>query len=336
LEEGLRRVRWYADRGYHQIKIYNSMNPDWVKPLADEARRLGMRTVGHVPAFTTPDRMVADGYNEVTHINQLMLGWLLQPGEDTRTPLRLTAMARAKDLDLNSARVRATIELMKKKGTGLDTTTFILERLMLSRAGQVQEGDVSYFDHMPIGYQRYRKRSYVNFKDDVEKAGYDKAFQKILATMALLRKSGISMWPGTDDTSGFSVHRELELYVKSGIPPADTLRIATLDCEVHMNRGATHGSIERGKQADFFLVPGDPTRDISAIRQIRMVLKDGVVYYPQELYEALNIKPFAAPPPVTQLPKAAALPSEEKHAADSAFSFGMHAHGLDGDAEHEH
>src|SRR6185503_7396507 len=105
LEDAIRTVDWYADRGYIQIKIYNSMNPDWVKPMATEAKRLGLRTVGHVPAFATPDQMLEAGYNEITHINQLMLGWLLNPGEDTRSPLRLTAMARAADLDLSSARV---------------------------------------------------------------------------------------------------------------------------------------------------------------------------------------------------------------------------------------
>ena len=97
-------MHWYADRGYFQIKIYNSMNPDWVKPIADEAHALGHAVTGHVPAFTTPDRMIEDGYDEMTHINQLMLGWLLAPGEDTRTPLRLTAMARAADLDLAARR----------------------------------------------------------------------------------------------------------------------------------------------------------------------------------------------------------------------------------------
>ena len=140
LDAGLEDVRWYADRGYLQIKIYNSMNPDWVKPLAAQAHEAGMRVVGHVPAFMTPDRAIEDGYDEITHINQLMLGWLLEPGEDTRTPLRLTAMARAADLDLGSPRVRHTIELMKAHHTGLDTTATTLERLMMSRAGEVQEG----------------------------------------------------------------------------------------------------------------------------------------------------------------------------------------------------
>jgi hypothetical protein len=302
LEEGLRDVHWYADRGYIQIKIYNSMTPDWVKPLAAEARGLGLRTVGHVPAFATPDRMIEDGYNEITHVNQLMLGWLIQPGEDTRTPLRLTALSRAADLDLAGAPVRHTIDLMKSHQVGLDTTAVIVERLMLSRAGQVAEGDLPYLDHMPIGYQRYRRRSFVNFKDEAEKARYDKAFAKVLEVMALLHHEGIPLWPGTDDTTGFTVHRELELYAKIGMTPAEVLRAATFDCDRYLSRDQQYGSLERGKRADFFLVPGDPSKDISAIREIRLVMKDGVIYYPQEIYQAIGIRPFAAPPPITMPP----------------------------------
>jgi hypothetical protein len=293
LQEGLRDVHWYADRGYIQIKIYNSMTPDWVKPLATEAHSLGLRVVGHVPAFATPDRMIEDGYDEVTHINQLMLGWLLDPKEDTRTPLRLTAMARAADLDLNSPRVRHTVELMRSHHTGLDTTAVILERLMLSRAGQVAAQDAPYLDHMPIGYQRYRKRSFVNFKDEAERTRYDQAFSKILDTLKMLNNEGIRLWPGTDDTTGFTVHRELELYVQAGMSAAQSLRRGTFDCDQYLGRDQRYGSLERAKRADFFLIPGDPTRDISAIRQIELVMKDGVVYYPSEIYGELGIRPFA-------------------------------------------
>jgi hypothetical protein len=315
LAEGLRDVHWYADRGYIQIKIYNSMNPEWVKPLAAEAHALGLRVVGHIPAFTTPDRMIEDGYDEVTHINQLMLGWLIKPGEDTRTPLRLTAMGRAADLDLASAPVRHTVELMKSHHTGLDTTAVILERLMLSRAGQVQEGDAPYLAHVPIGYQRYRKRSFIPFKDEADKARYEQAFAKLMETLTMLHREGIPLWPGTDDTTGFTVHRELELYARLGMTPGEVLRIATLDCDRYLKREQRYGSLERGKRADFFLVPGDPARNVSAVREIRMVVKDGVIYYPKELYQALGITPFADPPPLLATPAASRARARARAAA---------------------
>jgi hypothetical protein len=294
LGHALATVRWYAERGYHQIKIYNSVDPAWVAPLAAEAHRLGLRVTGHIPAFATPDGMIEAGYDEITHINQLLLGWLLDPEEDTRTPLRLTALTRAKDLDLASPRVRHTLDLMRERGIGLDTTTVILERLMLSRAGRIQEGDRPYLDHMPVGYQRYRKRTYVPNPDD----GYDEAFPKLLETMALLHAHGVPLWPGTDDASGFTVHRELELYAEAGIPAAEVLRIATLECARHLGREHLSGSVARGRRADLILVDGDPTRDISAIRRIRMTVKGGDLYFPADIHRELSIVPFTAAPPV--------------------------------------
>jgi imidazolonepropionase-like amidohydrolase len=44
------------------------------------------------------------------------------------------------------------------------------------------------------------------------------------------------------------------------------------------------GSIARGKLADFFLIAGDPTRELKAIKTISMVVKDGIVYFPSEIY----------------------------------------------------
>ncbi len=298
LEEGLKAVHWYADHGYIQIKIYNSMNPAWVKPLADEAKKLGLRVVGHVPAFATPDQMIEAGYDEITHVNQLMLGWLLMPGEDTRTPLRLTAMARAADLDLDSEKVRHTIALMREHHVGWDTTISIVEQLMMSRAGEVPDNAAAYIDHMPVGVQRYKRRSYVNFKDEAEKERYVRAFDKAMQTIALFHREGIPLWPGTDAAIGFPLHRELELYVKAGLTPAEVLRIATYDCDVYLKRDQDYGSIERGKRADFFLVDGDPTKDIGAVRKARLVVKDGVFYAPQEIYQAYGITPFAAPLPL--------------------------------------
>ncbi|HEX7946578.1 MAG TPA: amidohydrolase family protein, partial [Phenylobacterium sp.] len=276
---------------------------DWVAPVAAEAHRLGMGVTGHVPAFSSPDRVIRDGYNDIAHINQLMLGWILDPKEDTRTPLRLTGMARGANLDLASPRVRTTIELMKANHIALDTTSMTLERLMLSRSGEVQAGDRPYLDHVPIGYQRYRKRSFVTINSPADDAAYQGGFRKVLEVMTLLDKEGIQMLPGTDDTTGFALLRELELYVAAGISPAKTLRYATLDCEKYFRRDSQLGTIERGKLADFVLVDGDPTQDISAMRRTRMTMVGGVAYYPAEIFEFLSIKPFAAPPPVTAAAK---------------------------------
>jgi imidazolonepropionase-like amidohydrolase len=324
VDEALEDVRWYADRGYAEIKIYNSMNPDWVKPIAAEAHRLGLRVTGHVPAFDTPDRVIEDGYDSIAHLNQLMLGWILRPEEDSRTPLRLTAMARAGSLDLNSDRVQKTVRLMKQHGTALDTTAVILEQLMMSRARQVPMGQEDFLSHMPIGFQRYRKRSFVTIAGKAEADAYQSGYDKMLETIAMLHKQGIRLLPGTDDATGFSVQREIELYVKAGLTPAEALRTATLGAEEFLGRADRLGSIAKGKLADFVLVPGDPTKDISAIRRPRMVLRGGVVYFPSEIYAALGIEPFTTAPAIRPAAKVAA----RVHGGDAVgFGYGEDFHG---------
>jgi Amidohydrolase family len=227
-----------------------------------------------------------------------MLGWILKPGEDTRTPLRLTGMARGANLDLNSEPVRHTLELMKSHHVALDTTDITLERLMLSRSGEVQEGDRPYFDHVPIGYQRYRKRSFVTIKTPADDQAYQKGFQKVLEVTKLLDDEGIQELPGTDDTTGFAQLRELELYVKAGVSPGKTLYDDTLGAERYLKREADFGTITRGKYADFILIDGDPVKDISAVRRNRMTMQGGVAYYPAEVFDFLSIKPFSPPPPI--------------------------------------
>jgi imidazolonepropionase-like amidohydrolase len=296
LEEALRAVDWYADRGYFQVKIYNSINPDWVKPIAMEAKRRGMGVTGHIPAFDTPDRAIQDGYDEITHINQLMLGWVLRPGEDTRTPLRLTGMARFADLDLRAAPVQATLKLMVERHIALDPTASIIETILLSRAGEIPPGMSDYLKHTPIGFQRHAMRTVVPLEAATDDPTYRRAFSKVLETVSLLHGLGVRLLPGTDAPVGFTVHRELELYTLAGLSPAEALRIGTLGCEEYLGRAQQLGTVERGKLADFFLIAGDPVRDIKAIKAARMVLKGGTVFFPSEIYESLGISPFASPP----------------------------------------
>ena len=258
LPGGIQAVRWYADHGYVQIKLYNSLNPDWVKPLAAEAHRLGMRVSGHVPAFMSPDRAIRDGYDEINHVNQLMLGWLIAPGEDTRTPLRLTAMGeRAWTLDLDSERVRTTLELFKEHHTALDTTAVILERLMLSRAGKVQPGDVAlsgpHADRVSAISQAFLRES-------------ADARRMTSTTSSRCRRSS-TPWeccieracgccPAPTTTPDSPCIASSSCMRLQEFPAAEVLRMATLDCDEYLHRDQSFGSIEAGKAGGLLPGPG--------------------------------------------------------------------------------
>ena len=294
----LETIRWYAARGYPAIKIYNSINPQWVPAMVAQAHALGLKVMGHIPAFTTADAMIASGYDEVTHINQLALGWIIKPGEDTRTLFRLTALGRLKDLDLDSAPVQSTLDAMQDQRIVLDPTIGIHENLLLNRDGSVAPGARDYFANMPIGVQRDLKQAWSNPDTFGGDAAARVAFDKLMDVLRRAHAKGIFIVPGTDTGGSFTYHRELELMTEAGFTPAAALSRATLDMARYLGMEQTTGSIERGKLADFFLIPGDPTKDIKAIKSISLVAKDGVFYLPSEVYPRLGIKPFVAAPQI--------------------------------------
>ncbi|GAA1858064.1 hypothetical protein GCM10009836_42800 [Pseudonocardia ailaonensis] len=299
LGEALAGVHWYADRGYHQIKLYNSIPAEWVAPLAAEAHRLGLRVVGHLPAFTTAHAMIEAGYDEITHLNQLMLGWLLEEGEDSRTMVRVTSMARGAGLDLSSEAVRRTIALMRERGIGLDATVGFMERVLRMRSRTGLEADAPFLSHMPVSFQRGRRRTWVPTTDEKELAAYHAAFATMLDLVTVVDGNGLDVWPGTDDEgTGFTYHRELELLVAAGLAPATVLRRATYDCARYLGLERDHGSVEYGKVASCVLLDGDPTVDIGAVRAVRMVMKDGDAYFPADIYRELGVEPFSPPPAV--------------------------------------
>jgi len=298
--EAVAAVETYAASGdYIQVKVYNSMNPDWIPAVIEAAHANGLRVAGHVPAFTNANAMIAAGYDEMTHINQIMLGWVLEEGEDTRSLLRLTALRRLPGLDLDSAPVQETIAAMAANGVAVDPTYAIHEALLLSRNGELSPGVVDYIDHMPVDTQRSARSAWADIATPEDDANYRGAFDQITETLRRMREAGIFMVPGTDLGGSFAYHRELELYQNIGMTPAEIIAWGSHGMAEYLGVDDELGTIAPGMLADFFLVPGDPTEDFRQLKTIALVSANGTFYYPTEIYPEFGIIPFTDMPAVS-------------------------------------
>jgi imidazolonepropionase-like amidohydrolase len=108
-------------------------------------------------------------------------------------------------------------------------------------------------------------------------------------------KAGIPLVAGTDALAGFTLQRELELYVQAGLTPAQALQVATYNGAKYARVLDDRGVVMQGKRADLILIDGDPTQNITDIRKVALVVKGDKAYYPSEIDEALGIKPFTPP-----------------------------------------
>jgi len=278
----------YKRLGYVQIKIYSSVKPELVPAIIDEAHKNGLRVSGHIPAEMTAAQCVELGYDEIQHVNFLVLNFFPEI-KDTNTIARLTKPGEvAAGLDLTSPQVQSFIKLLQGHHTKLDLTLSIFEDQYMARPGQI-----------PPGFQPIAKRLPAQVRRGLLSAGmtpppgmddtYKKSFAKMIELTGLLYRSGLSIEDGTDSMAGFALHRELELDVQAGIPAALVLQNATLNAARIMSLDKDLGSISPGKLADLILVDGNPVANISDIRKTVLVVKDGVLYNSAELYAELGV-----------------------------------------------
>ena len=299
LEAARDAVDWYAQHGYRQIKIYNSFHPEWVKETAEYAHQRGMRVSGHIHAFMKAEDAVLQGYDEIQHINQVLLNFYVTPTTDTRTLARFYLIAdNVHSLDLDSKPVRDFIGLLEERQTSIDLTLATFEPSFTQLQGEANPAFGMIADHLPVALQRALRS---NSMDATPKniATWRASYARMVEFAGRLYQAGIPIVAGTDDIAGFTLHRELEIYANAGIPPAEVIKIATVNGAKYTGTSAERGTVEPNKVADLILVNGDPTSNISDIRKVSLVMKGGTVYYPAEVYEAIGVRRFEDPPRVT-------------------------------------
>jgi len=279
----------YAKLGYEQIKIYSSVKPELVPVITRAAHDHGLRASGHIPAFMRAEEAVRAGYDEIQHTNFLFLNFWPDVA-DTRTPVRFTAVAeRAAALDLKSAPVQAFLDLLREKKTVIDPTVSIFEGMFTSRRGTMSPSYAMIADRLPPQVRRGFLTGGLPVPEGKDQT-YRDSFRNVLAMVKALHDNHIPIVAGTDAMAGFSLHRELELYVEAGIPPAEVLRIATLGAASVMKHDDQLGTIAPGKLADLDIIDGDPSTNISDIRRVVTVIKDGKIFDARAVAAEIGVK----------------------------------------------
>jgi hypothetical protein len=295
-EQSIQDVDWYADHGYAQIKIYSSIKPELVPIIADHAHARGLRVSGHVPAFMSARQFVEDGADEIQHLNFIVLNFLFPEVKETRNRDRFIKVAeRARDFTPEKPEVRDFINFLKDHHTVLDPTMNAFEALFCGDPAAITPGLQEIVPHFPPQVRRAMLSGALEVPTD-KQAAYHEAFPAMLRLLKAIYDAGVTIIPGTDALAGYTLHHELELYARAGIPPAEILRMATWTPALVMGVSKDRGVIAPGKLADMILIDGDPTKDIGDINKITVVIKGGKVYDPAAIEKALGITPRETAP----------------------------------------
>jgi len=262
--------------GMWGVKFYTSMDPAWIAPAAAEAHKLGLHVHGHVPAHMRPLDAVRAGYDEVTHINFILMQAMPQDVVDkANTAARLEGPAQyGKDLNLDSPELRAFYAELAKRKTIIDPTLTVWEPLMTSDGSAVPPEYAAYVDIAPPAVARGWKIGGYPLFAGLTRADFRKSFGKMVEVVGRLHQAGVPIVAGTDGY-GLELVRELELYQQAGLTNVEALQTATIVPARMVGMDDRVGAIAPGKTADIILVQGDVSKDIGNLRHVQTVFLDG-------------------------------------------------------------
>lgn len=290
-EEARAVVDRFSELGYVQIKIYHNLAHELVPVVIERAKQHGMRVSGHVPLGMTARDAVELGYDEIQHLDALLTPLVsdaLAALASGPTPERIDAFYEAMaGLTTESESVQELTRLLASHGVAVDPTVAVMSSFDLEPRPWV----ASVADRFPFQARRQILDLYL-FSLWPLHSLWDEIFGNMIEIVGAMHDAGVPVLSGSDmEIAGFSLHQELELYAEAGIPALEVLRLATLGAAEIMGMDDELGSVAPGRLADLILVDGDPTTNISDIRRVVTVVKNGRVYDPATIYQALGIEP---------------------------------------------
>ncbi len=287
-DEAVAAVRRVKEAGLWGVKFYTSMNPAWIAPAAAEAHRLGLHVHGHVPAGMRPSEAVAAGYDELTHLNFVVMEAMPKEVVDkANTRQRMEGPARYfKDVDLDAPLMSGFVADLARKKTIVDPTIVIFEGMLTQDGGKPHPAYAPYMGIIsPVLERSVFTSGGYPLVEGLTRDDYRKSYAKMVELVGRLHKAGVPIVAGTDGW-GIELIRELEIYRQAGFSAAEAIQSATIIPARIVGADKRTGSIAVGKEADMVLVDGDPSTDIGALRRVATVVSDGYVMDAAELRKA--------------------------------------------------
>jgi enamidase len=283
-----RQVEYWSDMGATSFKVYMNIRRAELKAVTDAAHKRGLKVTGHLCSITY--REAAElGIDDLEHGFVAMNDFVPNKQPDVCPRRGGAAQQSLAAIDPESAEVKALFKTLIDRKVAVTSTLTIFETFTPGRP-------------LPAGLEmlvpqlkeQYEQRHAAVSRQ--QQSVYLQAFPKAMAMERAFARAGGTLIVGTDPTGGgglvpgFSNQRALELLVESGFTPLEAIRIGTLNGATFLNRADKVGSIVVGKQADLVVIDGNPAANISDVRKVQTVFRQGIGYDPARIISALKGK----------------------------------------------
>ena len=284
-EEARKVVAMYYSKGYKQLKIYNSVTPEVLKVLAEEAHKKGMAVTGHIPVAVGNIVDAVDlGMDMFSHDRSIYSA--LFP-EKTTQDFNKDLLD---DPRVDPVRIKKAIDFLLQHKITLDPTLnlSVIRSMAVGSVLETVEPDAGRIAYELWEGKRFRKGR----EPDLAKKHAAK-YTMGAEIVGKAFKAGVPIVAGTDNAVPvFSLYLEIETYQKlGGLTPLEAIRTATIIPARVMGMDSETGTLEINKQADIAILDKNPLIDITNIRTVSAVITNGNYYRSNPLWQAADFQP---------------------------------------------
>jgi imidazolonepropionase-like amidohydrolase len=290
-EEAAAFVNYWADQGFTSFKAYMNVDKPTLKAAIEAAHKRKLKITGHLDMVTYQEA-AALGIDNLEHGFIASTDFVLDKKENER-PAAGTAIKALANLNIQRDSTKQFIQFLIDRKVGITSSLAVFEGYNTTQPAPNEDA----LNAMTADTRDYYLRQFVRAKSAKAPSDRDNAFAKAAKMEKLFYDMGGLLTVGTDPTgnggtlAGFGNWRAIELLVEAdGFTPLEAIKIATQNGSIALGFEKTIGTIEIGKSADLLIIDGDPSKNISAIRKILYVFKNGVGFNSKKLFESVKGK----------------------------------------------
>jgi hypothetical protein len=294
-------VRAEQAAGAAFIKTYTRLTRESFLAVADEAGRLGLPFLGHVPDFVQLTEASDRGLRTVEHLFEIFYDTSADedrlrravtavpvgPGDYNGWFNRMHPYEYAAALSYDRRKAATVFDRVARNGTFCTPTLVLHETNDMPERIDRHDPRYRYFSADLIGYWDWALDNlYLPGRTPAQITESQDLFRRRLGLTAALAGAGVPLMAGTDLGTtylmpGFSLHDELARLVRAGLTPLQAIGAATLNPARCLGQHDA-GVVARGAVADLVLLDADPVHDIRNTTRINSVFVRGRLIDPAQ------------------------------------------------------
>ena len=285
-DDAKRLVDYWAAEGMTSYKAYMNITREELAAAIQQAHEHKFKLTGHLCSVTWHEA-IAVGIDDLEHGPVFTATDFVADKKPDVCPQGTAARDSWAKLDVNGPQVQALIHDLVAHHVAVTSTLPVFEAFVPGRPKLQPRVLDAMSSESAQSYLIARSRIPMD-------SPFAALFKKEMDFELAFVKAGGLLLAGPDPTGngatlpGFGDQREIELLVEAGFTPVEAIQIGTGNGAIYLGKQDRIGTLAAGKDADFVLIKGDPSRKIEDIENVETVFKDGVGYDSSKLIESVR------------------------------------------------